>query len=229
LNVRFKSPLPGLFIAATGGFGIWALSFFYLFPSSKVVQERSPAEQTVLNLKHQITDVRGKFEAIGDYPANVQEVRTTAPALGAALGRIADGQLDELHQIVKYEYMGYAYVMAAYVERDSNSGTFRDEWAGAAATAYSEALNRITSVFGAEADGDEGAREAADWLRQDQEDARCTYGRALALGILARYHRDRLPDAINTFHSINPGYKERYVPSANMIFAWLESQDGGAK
>ena len=67
LSVKAKGFWPGLVITATGGFGVWLLSFFFLFPSSRHEQGNDSASsvRTVhvdTNLPPLINDLKSALE-----------------------------------------------------------------------------------------------------------------------------------------------------------------------
>lgn len=155
------------------------------------VDTDSPDESHVVDLKQQIMDLRGTWESASDFgsPA-LSKVNERAPELAKEMLMISDSNLDQVHQILKYEYGGYAFVMAADTERDlSKKSVFSNS-----ALDYLDHTQKLIQAIESDAISNNESREISDWIIEDQEESRVNYLRAIASCTKAKAHN-------NTNHS----------------------------
>src|SRR4029077_134710 len=94
------------------------------------------------------------------------KVNQWAPKLGDAILDIPDTKLDLMHRVIKYEYAGYAFVMAASTENaPASKSRFADR-----SIEYCDETKRLLGEMERTKNGKLG--EDINWLRNDDTQPR---------------------------------------------------------
>lgn len=144
-------------------------------------------ELRVLDLKRQTLDLRGTWESSTDFgPPALLKVNARAPEIAKEMLLISDSNLDLPRRILKYEYGGYALVMAADTDTDP---TKKVDFSNRALESLNNTKRLFRNIEGQSAT-DEEAKRIVRWIIDDKEEPRVDYLRAMATCITARAHDD---------------------------------------
>src|SRR5437667_11305566 len=196
---------------------LFASSFFFDYPKpmpclwdpSKCEKQQgtigNAASKSVVDLMQKILVLRGTYEAIKDYGAIAEnEVRRNAAPLAEQLTNIADEHLNLSHQIAKYEYAAYAYILAASVETNNEQ---RKKYAGHALALGKQAKALMEKARDLAARADHEGQTAFTWISRNRDLDRTRYVLAIALAIDARSGGSTSMNEVREgLNAISPGY-----------------------
>jgi len=169
------------------------------------------AQDKLLQLKSQLMQLYGLYEASGTYGTQseaARQVTLNAEPLGKEILRIDDDSLGAGFVIAKYEYVCFANVLAASLERRPDPARSLAE---DALDAASRALARRKDILRAAEQGDLKARQIEAWLNAGEEANRLRFLMAVAHAIRARTGIEGARrDVLETLQEIDPSYLQRF-------------------
>jgi hypothetical protein len=196
----------------------FSLEFFKVSKLKQQKPELSPnqrAAKTVIDLKHQIWDLRGTFETVDDFPEEATaKVRTEAPQLAKLmLNNTKDDLLVLGHRITKYSYGGLAYLLAAEVE--TNKGLVK-MYSIKSVKAFNQSLQLIDEAHRTADGSDLYYNNLIEWIESEQVADWVNYNKAIALAVRANTEGNGDQQIVqSTLSQIPPAYLSKYPITAN--------------
>jgi hypothetical protein len=192
------------------GLGYW----LYIDPSHN--RQLSRSEAIAEEQLHKINRIHAIYLASTDEGAQAtNDVLFRAPAAAEKLLRLSDSDLDLAHQIVKYEYAGFAYAMAAKL----SSGKGQEDYANKGLELTDGALKRMKEVEDLAARGEPAGIYWERWLEQAQDRERTLYYSALCWAVVESKNPGsqyaKTIETLRRLNRLNPQYVQRHDPSQN--------------
>lgn len=187
-------------------------------PASRIIDTPSkepttpPQIMELSLLRGNLGVLEGKWERLDEGQEPCQSIREDASALGEQFHNIQDSDLEGYlgHQIAKYHYAQYAYLIAADVECEESKGleyvqTSMDD--GAVAMKLYKEVQQLPPQY---------KLNLQDWLKQEFTIERVTFHTAIGYALLYRYGQMVLPDAIAAIRSKLSEIDESYYSNAGI-------------
>lgn len=181
-----------------------------------------PGNKQVIELKRKVVELRGDFEALDTNPQTSNEVIATGVMLANMLEGASDATLDAKRTIIKYEYAGWAYLIAGRATQDPDR---RAVLVKKAARMLETALDKMKDVEVQYRAGKPEAAALYEFLVGDSADfSRTRWLLATSYAIQARQFRNRDPaDAVALLKEIDEAFLKRYPPGSEPDLAWVVS------
>lgn len=165
---------------------------------------RTPTENAVVNIKHQLANIGIQDEALtrlsivdpkSEPPENMDQLRTSARSLGEAMIALEEEDMNYGHIITKWEYGALAFSIAAQYEQETRKRIALADEAVRDAR-YAAAL--IAWVTQRASDGEPYYRELSSILVSSDEASRVFYIVALGLAIKSKTSKGSVaPNEVN--------------------------------
>lgn len=186
----------------------------------QVIRLLSRSNEKVLSLKRKLSEVRGDYESMVNYPARRSCVEKDASAIAEAMLEINDERLSITHLIVKYQYASYAFMMVA----SAHALEGHVEQAIAYAERSIAAGERGMALFDrvARSKGEED-RQAYQWTLDDNGQNRMLYLLAMSQSIKgSSLHDDNLKaTALATLSRVDQSYRKNSRPTQTHELKWI--------
>lgn len=181
-----------------------------------------PGNQQVIESKRKVVELRGDFEALDTNPQTRNEIIATGVRLADLLAGASDATLDAKRTIIKYEYAGWAYLIAGRATQDPDR---RAALVKKAARMLETALDKMKDVEVQYRAGKPEAVALYEFLVGDSADfSRTRWLLATSYAIQARQFRYRDPaDAMALLKEIDEAFLSRYPPGSEPDLAWVVS------
>ncbi len=186
------------------------------------------AKNAVRELKTQIISLRGVYESVQDYgePAALK-VRTQGPKLARRMLAIADRNLDEGFQLIKYAFSGCSLVLATQAELSVDAAI---DDAQRAVVSIDRSLALISEIRAAADGSNPYYSDLASWIDDQDLENWSRYNRAIALAAQSRLGVGVQWSAIEEeLQRIEPSYLVRFPIDRNKELAWACNSVSGAK
>ena len=215
LNERKISHQRGVFIGVAAFLAI-CLSFSIY----QVVRLLSRPNEKVLALKRQLSEVRGDYESMVDYPVRRPLVENAAATIGESMLEINDERLNITHRIVKYQYASFAFMMVASCHALNDHAEQALYYAGRAIAAGERGLSLFDRVAQSKTKED---KQAYQWTLDDNGQNRMLYLLAMAQSIKGKaLHEDKLKaTALATLSRVESKYRKSSRPMRTHELAWI--------
>jgi pimeloyl-ACP methyl ester carboxylesterase len=176
------------------------------------------AEARIRELQTRVVYLYGLYESAGTPGSGSEAWRMVARESRSVIERmkqVDDGSLRSAHGIAKYEYLSFAYALAASVEtRVADARQLADQSLSAA----DEALKRIGSAMQAAASGNVESQKVTKWLEEGEDENRIG-----VLVVIARAIKSRGNDDVKSerqavelaLSKVDPQYAQRFPPDAH--------------
>ena len=166
---------------------LWLIFYTSRPPNTNNIK---PAERRVEELSGKVGLIWGKVEGCLQTPSYVAEIRKDAPHYAEDLLRIEDSQLRRAFRVAKYSNAAFFWVSAATVQSPGPSEFCMDKkhlhWALQALKCVQETIDEIDQAKAVAAKGDQEAKMALTFTRQNEVESTIRFYRAVGLAIRMR-------------------------------------------
>jgi hypothetical protein len=181
-------------------------------------------EQQAVSLEDEVMRLRGSLENWNNSDADQQAVNDKAPEIAKKFETIPDDSIRPAYKIVKYEYMLYAYTMAAITFPTNSEQALQAklDFCSKGLGASQECLSRISEVK-EKYPSDPAYEQAMTFINEDEAEDRVYYLSALCLCIKASLLNDQsyLTQARNFINKVSPSHLSKYPIEKNSILKVL--------
>ncbi|HUS06734.1 MAG TPA: hypothetical protein VMZ52_10575 [Bryobacteraceae bacterium] len=233
----FGAVIPGFIsvnvsnvVRAGGAIALFVIVFLLNPPALVATASpwKTPEEQTVTDLRWQISDLSRDFETIDRYPNAASEVRKNARRLAEAILSYPESKLyDPTRRWVRHCSAAHAFLMSARLEP---AGDKARADALRALTELDLALKFLEQAKAKVNDPANGAaaRYIVDWVAKNDQDNRAYYLMAIGECVLAQAENDsarRLRSRTTLLEHVDTQYLKDYLPWNSQGLDWCVPRD----
>ena len=196
------------------------LAFCLSFSTYHVIRLLTGANEKVLMLKRQLSEVRGDYESMVDYPTRRPLVEKGAAVVGESMLEINDERLSTTYRIVKYQYTSFAFMMVASCYSLNGQNEQAIYYAGRSIAAGERGLALFDRIANSK---NKEEKQAYQWTIDDNGQNRMRYLIAMSQSIKgSALHDDRLKEtALATLASVDPAYRKNSRPMRTHELGWI--------
>lgn len=175
----------------------------------------SENERLIIEVKNEIDQLAQLLEARYQYQDGseakitaVNTVREKSVSLGNRMLSIASENIRPIYDAIKYEYVSYAYIMAAYVGKDKD---FILNIAGKAILNGLQSLKIIDEILGDFKVGNSSLEKQVRYIHEDDIKNRINYLISMGYALKIFYKRiDKLSELGRHWNNVSPYFRDKF-------------------